>query len=291
MAPPTLLSLPAELLNNALSYLEATDLVAFGQTCTHAHKFIRPDNSTLWRHTFLNSYDDPDTLWSTQVPTRRKANQHNADDWDWFSQLRERAINTRIITSQEPIDVNRDLTATVDILLNIVDTAKAKPNAAEIERGDESQVDDRRSLNLKILADLSDRGQRNLDRIIHARQIEVLTNIPARDITNRPVTRSTMQFVEQPDTAARLHVLHGLTKLEKDDARLRGIARRLVYDWSLTGPKTDYGPFKLDGSGAVNWQLLESACTTISRNFIKCADGRYELVSVVDTLVRLGHHA
>ena len=277
MAPSTLLSLPAELLNNALSYLEAFDLVAFGQTCTQAHKFITPNNSTLWRRTFLNSYDDPDNLWPTQLPTRRKANLHIADDWDWFSQLRQRTITARTITANEPIDVKLDLSETIDILLNMIDTAKTKPNAAEIERGVEPQVDDRRSLNLKILANLSDRGQRNLDRIIHARQIEVLTQIPSRDTTNRPVTRSTMNFVEQPDSAARLHVLHGLTKKEKDDSRLRGVARRLVYDWSLTGPKTDYGPFKLNGSGEVNWQLLEGACTTISRNFIKCADGRYEL--------------
>lgn len=278
MARQDLLNLPAELLNNALSYLEADDVIAFSRTCSRAHKFVTPDNSTLWRQVFLNSYDNPDRRWSAELPTARKANQDVVDNWDWFFRLRQRMTVVRLITAEKLINVTADYTEVVQILLNMIETAKTRPSPADIARGIEPQIDDRRSLNIDVLTELSDRRHNNLDRIIHARQMDLLAHIPSRNSTNRPVTRSTLHLIEQPDIAARLHVLHGLTKMEKDAPRLRGIARRLVYDWSLTGPTTDFGPFKLNGSGEVNWQLLEGVCSTISRNFSRCADGRYVLV-------------
>ncbi|KAI9874815.1 MAG: hypothetical protein M1823_007606, partial [Watsoniomyces obsoletus] len=78
----------------------------------------------------------------------------------------------------------------------------------------------------------------------------------------------------RPESACRLHALYGLTMRERLDPRSRGMARRKVYNWRLTSEDTDHGPFALDGSGRVNWSLLEGACSAISRNFELCVDGR-----------------
>jgi hypothetical protein len=245
----SVLDLPAELLTNVLSYLQADALLAFGHSCTDAHKFINAKvNPTLWKRTFLNTYDPlPCSGLNTTLQVDAKA----VNEYDYFSLLRQRTVIVRRITAEGELGSKDDHTGAISTLLSIIETANPKPNPGTPP-----------SLNLDVLAKLD--GRPNLERIIHARQMDVCG----------PVTRSTMQTQEQPDGAARLHVLYGLTKTERDAPRLRGIARRLVYDWSLTSAETDFGPFNLDGSGKVNWQLMEAACSTISRNFSKCADGR-----------------
>ena len=159
-----LLELPAELLNNALSYLQADALVAFGRTSSQAHKFINIANSTLWKNTFLNTYDNP-LLWSTRVPALPKRADQAAkpgDDWDYFFHLRQRTIISRLVTGHE-LNMKDDYTEAIRTILSIIETARTRGC----------------SLNLDVLADLSERGQRNLDRIIHARQMEVLSRIPS----------------------------------------------------------------------------------------------------------------
>jgi hypothetical protein len=158
-----LLELPAELLNNALSYLQADALVAFGRTSSQAHKFINIANSTLWKSTFLNTYDNP-LPWSTGVhtlPNRADQAAKPVDGWDYFFHLRQRTIITRLITGQE-LNMKDDHTEAVRTILSIIETARTSGC----------------SLNLHVLADLSERGQKNIDRIIHARQMEVLRQIP-----------------------------------------------------------------------------------------------------------------
>lgn len=210
--------------------------------------------------------------WEAQVASVR--NKDAEQNWDWYSRLAQRKTVSRLIESVRLIPFTDDYTSVRQTILDMIETAKPRLTPTEIARGVRPQMDDRRSLNLNVLADFSVSGRKNLERIIHSRQMQALSERPPRAFDGRPVTRSTEPVVEQPDEASRLHLLYGMTELEQGHPRLRGISRRLVYDWSLTGPQTDYGPFKLDGSGHVNWQLLEGVCSTISRNFCRCADGR-----------------
>ena len=295
MAPISVLDLPLEITTNVstvaplplvfrpsltrssqvFSFLEAADVVAYGLTCSKAHRLIIPseERNTLWKGVFLNSYDDPAHSREALPETARKPYKDLDKEWDWYARLRERKGITRLINSDKPVSFKEDYTEAVRILLDIIETAKTGPTKAELARGIRRQIDDRQSRNLDVLAQLSYSGRRNLERIIHARHLETLIDVQPRSY-GRPVTRST-SVIQQPDSLARLHLLFGMTEMEQNNApRLQGHGRRLVYDWSLTGPSTDYGPFNLNGSGKVNWQLLEGICSTISRNFYRCADGR-----------------
>lgn len=168
-----ILELPAELLNNALSYLQADALVAFGRTSSHAHKFINTANSTLWKHIFLNTYDNP-PLWTNRALALLQTADQAAkpvDDRDYFFHLRQRTSIRRLITGQE-LSMKDDHTEAIQTILSIIETAKTGPC----------------SLNLDVLADLSERGQRNLDRIIHARQMQVLSRMPSVSPRSRVVS-------------------------------------------------------------------------------------------------------
>jgi hypothetical protein len=237
-----------------------------------ARSHVAPTNQSLWKRIFLNTYDHPRHGWSALSPSARHKDVE--ENWDWYSRLQQRKTFTCLINSDQLIPITGDYTEAIQVLLEMMETAKPRLTPAEIARGIRPQIDDRRSLNLDILTQISHRGRRNLELLIHSRQMAALSAVPVRSFVGRPVTRSSAPVIEQSDEASRIHVLHGMTELEQSHPRLRGISRRLVYDWSLTGPQTDYGPFKLDGSGQVNWQLLEGVCSTISRNFCRCADGR-----------------
>lgn len=58
-----------------------------------------------------------------------------------------------------------------------------------------------------------------------------------------------------------------MTEREDDSLRAKASARALVYDWSVTGPNADFGPLAKDGSGTVNWQVLEAITSLMHRNF------------------------
>lgn len=166
----SLLGLPGELLNNILSYLQADALLTFGQTCSEAHRFINANgNSTLWKHTFLNTYDAP-ISWSTTagapaVPNKADRDARPEDQWDYYSHLRQRTMIVRLIKGEE-VDLKDDHSEAVRTILSIIDTARPRS-------GPEMPS----SLNLDVLANLG--GQRNLDRIILARQMEPLGQIPS----------------------------------------------------------------------------------------------------------------
>ena len=267
-----LLELPQEILSNVLSCLEPIDIIRFGQTCQTAHTLISPSNQVLWRSAFLQVYDDPDYAWSkmpSSYPTLK-------NDWDWHVELRRRQLAIRTLYRWTPAssDVG-DTGDHINALLSIIDTAKFAGNKTP-------EVDDRSSLNLQLLAD-PHQYYRGMDSLIHNTSVAApLSAQSEEDITwpGRPMTRSRAMAAQhdlRSEAASRLHVLHGLTNKERTDYKIRGQARRKVYDWSQTSDETDYGPFLLDGSGRVNWSLLEGALSTICHNFEMCVDGHLVL--------------
>ena len=58
-----------------------------------------------------------------------------------------------------------------------------------------------------------------------------------------------------------------MTKREDTSLRAKASARALVYDWSVTGPNSDYGPFAKDKSGTIDWQTLEAITSLMHRIF------------------------
>ncbi|EXJ77394.1 hypothetical protein A1O3_09620 [Capronia epimyces CBS 606.96] len=274
-----MLSLPQEILGNILSFLSPDSIIRFGRTCKHAHEFISAHNQLLWKSAFLHIFDDPNDAWSLMPPPARP---QKGSGWDWHGELRKKLRALRAIRSKWRVaDTHDDGEEHLGAVLSILDTAKFAPTAREIANGKVPLEDDRYlSLNLQVFADL-DRHRDGLENLIHD------SGLPGRmmysgadgnpwNSPTRPVTRS-MSYDDQqksrPESASRLHVLYGLTVRERITHKARGAARRMAYDWSRVGPDNEYGPWKRDGTGQVDWPLLEGVCSVIARNFEMCVEG------------------
>jgi hypothetical protein len=284
-----ILQLPQELLDHTLSFLHPEDIIRFGQTCKQAHAFVNPQNQLLWRSAFLYVFDDPKDAWSMMPESWA----HQAESlrvytrtWDWHRELVRRLSTLRAIRSKWCADVEAPRAQEyLDTLLSILDTAKPRPTKRDILKGLIPIVDDRYiSLNMLILADV-DKYRAGLENLIHDSGTVRYMRYAGSDgnpwnSPRRPVTRS-MTWSEneknRPESASRLHVMFGLTVRDRIENMARGAARRKVYDWSLSGPDNDYGPFKRDGSGQVDWSFLEGIHSVIARNFAMCVEGQISI--------------
>ncbi|EXJ59263.1 hypothetical protein A1O7_06695 [Cladophialophora yegresii CBS 114405] len=254
--------LPYEILAGILSFLEPQSIIRFGRTCKAASLSIGPQNQILWKSAFLHVFDDPDEAWSMTPGTPPLT---TARGFDFYTELSRRfsalqAVRKRSCGSDDRAEAN------IQALLSILDTAKFTLNARDIADGKVPLEDDRyTSLNLQILSNLAEWRQ----------GIESLINDTPLSSSSRPITRSmTIHEFEKCRTrgASRLHVMYGLTNWERVDHKPRGAARRKVYDWNLIGADNDYAPFLRDGSGKVDWSLLEGVATVMRLNFSKCVD-------------------
>ncbi|GAA96145.1 uncharacterized protein L969DRAFT_14343 [Mixia osmundae IAM 14324] len=67
--------------------------------------------------------------------------------------------------------------------------------------------------------------------------------------------------------SSRLHLLHGLTARERTSRSARGKAKQLVYCLEKYGWDNEFGPYRSDRSGCVDWNQLEAIASVIGRNF------------------------
>ncbi|KAL6243116.1 hypothetical protein RBB50_010216 [Rhinocladiella similis] len=275
--------LPQELLAHILSFLHPRDIIHFSQTNKPAQTFASPQNQVLWRSAFLHIFDDPKDAWSLMP---NSASLLKDSQWNWYFELVRRLSALRAIRSKWCVaDETWRAKDHINSLLSILDTAKFGPNAHDIASGRLPREDDRYlSLNLQILSDI-DSFRDGLENLIHDTGALLFKRYAGSDgnpwnSPHRPVTRSmtwTENEVSRPECASRLHVMYGLTVRERIEHKARGAARRKVYDWSLSGADNDYGPFKRDGSGKVDWSLLEGVHSVIARNFSMCVEGHISM--------------
>jgi hypothetical protein len=157
----------------------------------------------------------------------------------------------------------------LDTILSMIDTAKTQPSPSESAQGVPHRQDDRSSRNLQLLTSIMQGGYGLGERLM------LDTSDYITHDENGPVTRSraaSLVETRRSDAARRLHTLFGPTQGDKHTRTRSG--RKFVYDWSLTTEANDYGPFLKDGSGRVDWTLLEAAMTCISNNFEIAVEGR-----------------
>ncbi|KEF52849.1 uncharacterized protein A1O9_11266 [Exophiala aquamarina CBS 119918] len=271
----SILELPQEILSHILACLDARSVVRFGRTCKEAADFASPRNQLLWKAVFLHLFDDPSDAWA--LP-RDQDSSVAEQEWDWYRHLKSRLVALRTLQTLQ--NGNDGVEDEIEAMLSIIDTAKFSPSPSDVKRGILPSIDDRdSSLNLKILADVDYSFRPGIEVLIHESRVNGKIK-PCSDERMR-VTRSmaaTAQYENcRPETAARLHVLYGITIRERIAHEARGFARRKVYNWHLTGPDNEYGPFKRDGSGHIDWFLLEAICSVIGRNFEFCVDGHLNL--------------
>lgn len=297
------LDLPTEIIAYILVQLSYRDLLAFSATCRETQAFASPRNQQLWQAIFLQKFDDPRDRWNTLTKTARSAVKDREESWDWYTELQRRVQALRYVKAGAlPIDEN-DSEKSEDViaaLLDIIDTAKSCPTAEEVQKGMKVQEDDRYlSKNIGLLPinyhftpefDGIVRGlpasvvKRNANANYYGGDILAAASMPGSwdAAPGRRMTRSQAALSEamafdkivRSENASRLHVLCGLTTFEEQDERAIGRARRIVYDWNLTDELSEWGPYKRDGSGEVDWKRLEAVCTVAARQFGLAVRGR-----------------
>ncbi|KAK5104123.1 hypothetical protein LTS08_002007 [Lithohypha guttulata] len=297
----SIISLPPEILSQVLCRLSHTDLLAFSVTCRDAREHASPQNQLLWQAVFLQIFDDPRHRWDSLTRTVRQAGKDREVGWDWYNELRRRIVALRFVKSSKVAFENSndpEAESVIEALLDIIDTAKTCLTPSEIQAGRKPEVDDRElSLNLGLLP-IPYYFSREFDGLVRGLPASMVRRNAAPkyyegDTSNarsmpgswneertpgRPTTRLRaaleMEKAVRSAAGSRLHVLCGLTEYEVQDERALGRARRVTYDWTLTNSATDYGPFKNDGSGEIDWRRLEAVCSVVSRQFGNAIRGR-----------------
>ncbi|KAJ4302988.1 hypothetical protein N0V90_001879 [Kalmusia sp. IMI 367209] len=260
-APENIVDLAPELLELILSYLEPRHLASYGMTCRRARDFIRPSNQLLWKQTFLHVFDHPKHVWETLVPAARAENRLRESTWDWHHELVRRVKVCHLVLEQDKEAIAAQIEHVVSTLLDIQQTASRRASV-----GPDSPV----SLNVLYLKRLVHRS-RDFDCIVHDFDRAITSVALPMDMIpdlDRPLTRSMLgRRVDAPEWASRFHIIYGPTEKEEESVRSKAAARAIVYDWSVTGPEADYGPFKKDRSGTVNIQAVEAISSLMHRIF------------------------
>lgn len=259
------LNLPSELLCQALSYLLPDDLARLGTTCKAAQYFIQGDNTALWKQIFLNVFDPP-----RHHPLLGDRDSPIKPEFDGFAELKARYAAKALVLDQGKKEIESEsYPRAIEVLLDVLDTTCTTPSQAK-EKGKCSWL--KRSRNIAWIESIFNNNS-IAQRFIHDFHPDSYPSqlpIPQHEasvIPTRRVTRSmTMTHHPTPSPAAsRLHVLYGLTRRERRSKHARGHARHLVYDWSLSDPVQDFGPFTPQGS--TDWRMLEAIYSVVIRNF------------------------
>ena len=249
-----LFQLAPEILEQILGLLLPNDLVSFGRTCSKAHSSISPRNQLLWRSSFLQAFDDPRVAWQLMLPTARARNAKVESEWDWYREVQKRYNAFKAVTSNEVFDRRQNYDDSVAAVVDMIDTA---PRSTK-------------SRNLPLLLSVFE-SSKITEAFIHDfhpdRESPSLSLAGILESPGRPFTRSMTTGQDVSERTSRLHILYGITQRERNSRAAKGNARCLVYDWSLTGPAADYGPYKQDKSGQIHWKVLEAVYSVIVRNF------------------------
>lgn len=127
-------------------------------------------------------------------------------------------------------------------------------------------------MNLQLLDGILGDNEVGLERILYDGGKS--TSSRASDDIGRPQTRAMTSAIRdrnRSDASRRLHTLCGMSARDKRERRY--FYRRYVYNWALTNAGTDFGPYDCDGSGHINWLLLEAAMVCIWQGFQDAAGG------------------
>ncbi|KAF2637877.1 hypothetical protein P280DRAFT_472038 [Massarina eburnea CBS 473.64] len=275
----SILDLAPELLELVLSFLSPKDLICFALTCRHVSGFVQPDNQILWKASFLQVFDHPKHAWASLVPTARAENQSREAEWDWYHELQRRFIAFNAVCKSDQTALLTGVEDVVRTLLDVEETASCK---------DKDEDGNARSLNVIFLEQLTRERQAEEPReprifkIVHDYDYQrdsESRSLPLEHLidSDRRVTRSMLaRRVAVPEWASKFHIIHGPTEREQESSRAKAAARAIVYDWNVTGPPADFGPFKKDLSGAVDWQNVE-AISSLMHRIIATALKMYKL--------------
>ncbi|KAA1083112.1 hypothetical protein PGT21_025338 [Puccinia graminis f. sp. tritici] len=232
-------SSPPEILDRIFLHSDPIELASLARVARFAHERIYGQNNQqhLWQKLFLNHFDDP--LSNPRIrsiflqhPLTIKQNEQHVD---WLKTLTTRITLRQILTTADDALIRDRLIKhypdhrfhqLYDLLFLILDTAHSSspsplnPNPT--------------SLNISFLENLLSNPPTQF-RIIHFAGLNHQHN---------PIYAHRASLYDPlVAAAAKLHTIYGLTSLDIDRPRTRGIARESSYSIRNYKPNNFYGPF------------------------------------------------
>ncbi|GAA6018904.1 hypothetical protein JCM10207_009190 [Rhodosporidiobolus poonsookiae] len=241
---PPLFRLPPEVLLHALSLATPTACAHFGLTCTRAHSLTT--TRTLWRLVHSRLYDplpptsssSPDhqlALFTAQVHARTQA----------------QALVTRLKLHSTPIP-NHHLN---QVLATLVDLANSRSSSLP-------------SLNHALLTALLPTDDPTLlalhPTFSRSGTRAARTSSAGKDAVPSPSSLADKARLAQ--LAAHLHALSTPSPLALSSPAIRTAAREIVYEKLNCVRLASWGPFMPDGSGRVDWRIVEALMLVMRAN-------------------------
>lgn len=243
--------LPPELILQVLEVSDIPAITAFRNTCTRAHDLVEHSQS-LWKSKFLEFFDDPRPIWESFPPTARRL--YETKPWNWQAELVERLGVVLPLWKPDPPTHSPFSPNNASTLLKIMRTSR---------RSMGERQDFRRSVSQDTFARYF-WGYPYWADIIHGHiGNQSATQFPDHVNSEKdgPFKRSDVRKMCIPEWASRLHIYCGYGPSEEySDIELR-TARGIVYDQAVTDAERDFGPFKNNGSGEVDWKILQAIMT------------------------------
>jgi hypothetical protein len=263
-----LISQCAEVLELILGHLSPADLGAISRTCKTFNSFIR-DNRPLWKHIYLNNWDDPRKQGPGLGP---KIREKLLVEPGWEADAKNLVRLDKILRSQ-------DRTVKEDNIVFVCKTIIRLLRSVDPERvlADESQ-------SLDALQDYfhGDHAANEINTETFLLSSPLFHDMPHN------FHRRFQKTEEEAQLLAQLHVHHGISKDFRSRTRLEKshtFARSQVYDLRRYDENANlWGPFTDDGSMRVDWNKMESIMLDIAYNLRDFNDhsmtevsGRWEL--------------
>ncbi|OCL03584.1 hypothetical protein AOQ84DRAFT_325712 [Glonium stellatum] len=239
-----LLDLCYDVLIRILQELDPEDLANCSHCCRSFNSFIK-GNRRLFRILYLERFDDP--------------RRHASDAEPHWEKHLPILVKCQKILQSDNFDVKKlhfdFVTSTVESLLK---TSSDKPQP---------------SLNISFLAEAF-KSPRNVDAFL------CRSSLFARAETE---WRTPAKTEEQRQLSAKLHCHYGssVNPTGRRSSSPHPYARSYVYDLRNYTDKTQWGPFRTDGSLFVDWEMVEAIMIVLAYNmqiFSERAGGRFKPV-------------
>ncbi|KAF2009714.1 hypothetical protein BU24DRAFT_497283 [Aaosphaeria arxii CBS 175.79] len=222
-----------DILIRILEEINPEDLAACARTSSGFNNFIK-GNQRLYKAHYLRDYDDPRQNSTSPEP-------------DWVASL-QGLVRCQKLLETHDVEFKREnfklVAKTVDeILYNATHRNGVSKNIALLTR--------------------SFAQPRNLDAFMHR------SSLYQRAGTEQQLAADNE---EDRQLSAKLHCLHGMGAgaLGRRSTSTHPYARSRIYDLRNYTDKTEWGPFRDDGSGKVDWEMIESVMIDLSYNTTIC---------------------
>jgi F-box-like len=226
-----------EVLHWIFKNLNAEDLATLAQTCHTLNSYTR-NNLLLWKHIYLQEFDDPRDCYSSRQP-------------DWEQEVKDLTKFRKILKSKKATVKNSNVEFVCRTGIQLASNSSFSGE----------------SKNLELLRTVFDTTDSNSALFVHGSSLYEMAN------GNRKGPMSP----ERSQLIAHLHCLHGVKSVEYRlistetvistfPLRAHPYARSTVYDLENYTSENKWGPFSDTGDMTVDWEKVEAIMVDLAYN-------------------------